>query len=388
MPADLKSGGASIVLRGLTKQFGDAVAVDEIDLEAKPGEFLTFLGPSGSGKTTTLNMIAGFLDVTRGELLIDDQPVHALPPHKRDIGMVFQQYALFPHMTVAQNVGYPLRQRPIAKPQRAVLVTAALAAVGLEGFGDRKPTELSGGQQQRVALARAIVYSPRVLLMDEPLGALDRKLRDQLQLEIKRIHAELGTTFVYVTHDQEEALALSDRIAVFNHGRIEQIGTAQELYDAPETIFCAQFLGESTLIRGTARRDGTSTLVEGGDDGSPFGVRATRGATLADGTDAVVIVRPERITLVPVDQALPVGNAVRGRIAEDVYLGNARKLQITLPDGTTGVVRETAAARTSCQSGDEVWLTFAAEDAVALVDDGTADANRPPVSASFAGVGA
>ncbi|WP_022927324.1 ABC transporter ATP-binding protein [Patulibacter americanus] len=377
MPADLQSGGASITLRGLTKHYGDAVAVAGIDLEARPGEFLTFLGPSGSGKTTTLNMIAGFIDVTAGELLIDGQAVHSLPPHKRDIGMVFQQYALFPHMTVAENVAYPLKQRKVEKGERGRLVTAALAAVGLDGYDARRPSELSGGQQQRVALARAIVYSPQVLLMDEPLGALDRKLRDTLQLEIKRIHAELGTTFVYVTHDQEEALALSDRIAVFNAGRIEQVGTAEELYDAPETVFCAQFLGESTLLQGTARPDGGATLVEGP------GVRVHAGRGHHSAGAAAVVVRPERITLVPATDDAPAGNAVRGRVTEDVYLGNGRKLQIELPDGSAGTVRETAAARSACRSGDEVWLTFSADDAVVLPDDG-ASAPTAPVAAGAA----
>ncbi|MDQ3899324.1 MAG: ATP-binding cassette domain-containing protein, partial [Actinomycetota bacterium] len=220
--------GASITLSKLTKRFGEFIAVDGIDLEARPGEFLTLLGPSGSGKTTTLNMIAGFESVTEGQLLIDGQPVQSLPPYKRNIGMVFQHYALFPHMTVGQNVAYPLRQRKVPKDRRGTLVREALQKVGLDDKEARMPRQLYGGQQQRDALARAMVYEPAVLLMDEPLGALDKKLRDTLQLEIKRIHQELGTTFVYVTHDQEEALVLSDRIAVFNEGRIEQVGTAEE----------------------------------------------------------------------------------------------------------------------------------------------------------------
>ena len=205
MSADRTPHGASITMRGLTKRYGPVTAVDAIDLDARPGEFLTLLGPSGSGKTTTLNMIAGFVDVTEGELLIDDREMTNLPPYKRNIGMVFQHYALFPHMSVAENVEYPLRQRSIPKQERRTMVAKALETVGLGNLGRRRPKELSGGQQQRVALARAMVYSPRVLLMDEPLGALDKKLRDSLQLEIKRIHAELGTTFVYVTHDQDEA---------------------------------------------------------------------------------------------------------------------------------------------------------------------------------------
>lgn len=201
-------------------------------------------------------MIAGFVDVTEGELRIDGRPVSDLPPFRRNIGMVFQHYALFPHMTVADNVEYPLRQRKVGKEQRRVKVAQALETVGLEAFGKRMPKALSGGQQQRVALARAMVYDPQVLLMDEPLGALDKKLRDALQLEIKRIHGELGTTFVYVTHDQDEALVLSDRIAVFNNARIEQIGTPSDLYENPASVFVARFLGESSLFHGTAEGNG------------------------------------------------------------------------------------------------------------------------------------
>nr|WP_205861711.1 ABC transporter ATP-binding protein [Planosporangium flavigriseum] len=346
----------------MTKRYGDATAVDAIDLEARPGEFLTLLGPSGSGKTTTLNMIAGFVDVTEGELLIDDKPVHSLPPYKRNIGMVFQHYALFPHMSVADNVAYPLHQRKVAKAERQRLVAEALKTVGLAHLGHRRPAQLSGGQQQRVALARAMVYSPRVLLMDEPLGALDKKLRDTLQLEIKRIHAELGTTFVYVTHDQDEALVLSDRIAVFNDGRIEQIGTATDLYERPSTVFVAQFLGESSLFHGEAISSGGGYGVH-----SPGGtLRAQRG-NASSGEPAALVVRPERIRLVPTDGAEPTAdNAVRGRVRQEIYLGNSRKLAIDLPDGSQVLVRESAGDISASRPGDDVWLTFRAEHAAVL----------------------
>jgi putative spermidine/putrescine transport system ATP-binding protein len=364
----------------LTKRYGGATAVDAIDLEAHPGEFLTLLGPSGSGKTTTLNMIAGFVDVTEGELLVDGEPVHSLPPHKRNIGMVFQHYALFPHMSVSDNVAYPLRQRKVPRSERQKLVSEALQTVGLAHLGHRRPQQLSGGQQQRVALARAMVYSPRVLLMDEPLGALDKKLRDSLQLEIKRIHAELGTTFVYVTHDQDEALVLSDRIAVFNEGRIEQIGTATDLYERPSTVFVAQFLGESSLLHGEAIGE------SGGYGVQSLGrtLRAQRG-NVRSGEPAVLVVRPERIRLLPVEQPEPSGNAVRGRVRQEIYLGSSRKLAIELADGSQVLVRESAGDISASRPGDEVWLTFRAEDAAVL---STSPADASPAATSPAGAAA
>jgi putative spermidine/putrescine transport system ATP-binding protein len=358
---DLSSHPASITLRRLTKRYLDAVAVDAIDLDVKPGEFLTLLGPSGSGKTTTLNMIAGFVDVTEGELLVDDKPIQELPPHKRNIGMVFQHYALFPHMSVGENVAYPLRQRKLAKQDRQELVNAALLTVGLSHLAHRMPRQLSGGQQQRVALARAMVYRPRILLMDEPLGALDKKLRDALQLEIKRIHEELGTTFVYVTHDQDEALVLSDRIAVFNDGKIEQVGTAQDLYERPDTVFVAQFLGESSLFGGLSTDDTSGRGVHSID--GPL--RALRG-NVRVGESAVVIVRPERIRLLPISQQRPAGNALRGRIRQEIYLGNSRKLEIELDDDSRALARESAGDISDTRPGDYVWLTFRAEDASIL----------------------
>jgi putative spermidine/putrescine transport system ATP-binding protein len=366
--------GASITMRGLVKRYGSVTAVDAIDLDARPGEFLTLLGPSGSGKTTTLNMIAGFVDVTEGELSIDGRPVTNLPPYKRDIGMVFQHYALFPHMSVADNVDYPLRQRSIDKSQRATMVADALTMVGLEHLGRRKPKELSGGQQQRVALARAVVYNPRVLLMDEPLGALDKKLRDTLQLEIKRIHADLGTTFVYVTHDQDEALVLSDRVAVFNDGRIQQIGTPSDLYEHPNSLFVAQFVGESSLFRGTL--DGDRVQAHGRT------LTATRGA-LPDSHTVAVVVRPERIAIHAGNAEPQADNAVPGRVIQQIYFGNARKVEVRLDDGSTVLVRESAgAALAPVHSDDTVWLTFRREDASVLAVDEAQAAPRTPTTAT------
>ncbi|MGV9799084.1 ABC transporter ATP-binding protein [Mycobacterium sp. NPDC003449] len=350
MSVEAAPHGASITLRRLTKTYGSVTAVDAIDLDARPGEFLTLLGPSGSGKTTTLNMIAGFADVTEGELLIDGRPVADLPPYRRNIGMVFQHYALFPHMTVVDNVEYPLRQRKVAKAQRREKVAAALRTVGLDGYGKRMPKELSGGQQQRVALARAMVYEPRVLLMDEPLGALDKKLRDSLQLEIKRIHGELGTTFVYVTHDQDEALVLSDRIAVFNNARIEQIGSPSELYEHPKSVFVARFLGESSLFHGTL--DDSHVVTAYGRRLVAERGGASRGASVA------VVVRPERLRIVTGDAEPEAVNAVPGTVVQEIYLGNSRKVEIRLPDDTVALVRESADDITATEAGQQVWLTF------------------------------
>ena len=358
MSIDHAPRGASITMRGLTKRYDSVTAVNAIDLEARPGEFLTLLGPSGSGKTTTLNMIAGFVDVTEGELQIDGQPVGDLPPYRRNIGMVFQEYALFPHMTVTHNVEYPLRQRKFAKAERREKVAAALQTVGLEDFGRRMPKALSGGQQQRVALARAIVYEPRVLLMDEPLGALDKKLRDSLQLEIKRIHGELGTTFVYVTHDQDEALVLSDRIAVFNDARIEQVGTPTELYERPESVFVAGFLGESSLFGGTVT-DGRTVDVGGRR------IVAGRGDFVRGDTVAVVV-RPERIRIVAGESEPAAVNAVPGTVIQEIYLGNSRKVEVRLSDDTMVLVRESAGNITPTEPGQHIWLTFDPDNAAIL----------------------
>jgi putative spermidine/putrescine transport system ATP-binding protein len=243
-----------ISLRGLTKHYGDVVAVDEIDLDIAQGEFFTMLGPSGSGKTTTLRMIAGFEIPDAGIVELSGEDVSRLPPYDRPVNTVFQDYALFPHMTVQENVEYGLRVRKVKKSERSERAADALAMVQLDSYGERKPAQLSGGQRQRVALARAIVNRPKVLLLDEPLGALDLKLRQEMQIELKRIQREVGITFVYVTHDQEEALTMSDRIAVFNHGRIEQLGPPAAVYEHPRSEFIAGFVGVSNVIERGGRR--------------------------------------------------------------------------------------------------------------------------------------
>lgn len=254
MPSLLGSETPDIRLTGLRKTYGDVVAVDSVDLEIARGEFFTMLGPSGSGKTTTLRMIAGFEIPTAGAVELGGKDVSRLPPYDRPVNTVFQDYALFPHMTVQENVAYGLMVKKVPKTERRLRANAALAMTRLEGYGDRKPAQLSGGQRQRVALARAIVNNPQVLLLDEPLGALDLKLRQEMQIELKRIQREVGITFVYVTHDQEEALTMSDRVAVFNRGRIEQVGPPAEVYEHPASEFIAGFVGVSNVIERDGRR--------------------------------------------------------------------------------------------------------------------------------------
>ncbi|MFM8350066.1 MAG: ABC transporter ATP-binding protein [Actinomycetales bacterium] len=357
--------GASVVLEGVTKAYGrDVLAVDDVDLTIAPGEFITLLGPSGSGKTTTLNMIAGFATPTTGRISVDGQIVNDIPPHKRAIGMVFQQYALFPHMTVAQNVEYPLKQRKIPKNQRMRMVQDALAMVRLENYAERLPRALSGGQQQRVAVARASVFSPALLLMDEPLGALDKKLREALQLELRRIHRVLGATIVFVTHDQEEALVMSDRIAVFNEGRIEQLGSAVDLYEAPATPFVANFLGESNMIHGELHvRDSGLTLV------GPLGVLRCRSSEVPPGA-GVAMVRPERMEIETDDiRRLPVTDAVNrisGVISEIIYLGSQQRLLIDVVQERrfVGIVEPDR----SLSVGQSVTMAFQADDTIGLVN--------------------
>ena len=361
------SRGVALSLRNLVKKYPGmpTPAVRDVNLDIAPGEFMTFLGPSGSGKTTTLNMIAGFVSVTSGEILIDSEDVARMPAHKRDIGMVFQHYALFPHMTAAQNVAFPLEQRKLSKDEIERRVRAALVSVHLEDYSARLPRHLSGGQQQRVAVARSVVYNPRVLLMDEPLGALDKHLREQLQSEITRLHRELGLTFVYVTHDQEEALALSDRIAVFNDGGIEQVGTPDELYESPLTVFVAEFLGDSNVLRGKVSQD-ERTLK-----GKHYELGLREGATgVEPGSSGAVVVRPERIhVLTDGETAQSTHNVLEATVSEVVYLGAARKVFIEFPWGGTGLVRESMRLASSAERGDRVRVAWAPEDSV-LVPDG------------------
>lgn len=324
--------GTQIRLSNVTKDYGLAIpAVNNISLTVEPGEFMTLLGPSGSGKTTTLNLIAGFETLTAGTITLDGADVGTLPPHKRDLGMLFQNYALFPHLTVAQNVAYPLRERKMPKVEIARRVAEVLELVQLPGRDGNYPSQLSGGQQQRVALARAIVFNPKALLLDEPLGALDRNLRGALQAEIRRIHREVGSTFVFVTHDQEEAMNLSDRIALFNSGHIEQVGTPEELYRAPETLFTATFLGDSNVF----------DLGEGGFDTSavwedqtwsidPRTVAARSGVR----SHSAVVVRPEDVRIARDNSEVPPGaNSVSARIRDLEYMGSYRTAMLDLGRG-------------------------------------------------------
>ncbi len=312
---------------GVEKTYdGVTRVVDHLDLDIARGEFLTLLGPSGSGKTTTLMMLAGFEVPTAGEILLEGRAIGRLPPHRREIGMVFQHYALFPHMTVADNVGFPLSVRGLPRDEIARRVQKALAMVQLGRLGDRRPAQLSGGQQQRVAVARALVYEPKLVLMDEPLGALDKQLREQMQLEVRRLHRELGVTMVYVTHDQGEALTMSDRIAVFHQGRIQQIGTPDAVYRRPINAFVAGFIGENNRLTGVVeRRDGEICVVTSGG-----GVRLAGVCTedLAPGRRALVSIRPEQVTL---GDAAGLDCALSGTLAEAIYLGDHLRLRVAVP---------------------------------------------------------
>jgi len=313
----------------LTKTFGEVLAVDDFCLDICCGEFVTLLGPSGSGKTTTLRMVAGFEEPTSGEVYIDGLPMSNVAPEKRNTGMVFQSYTLFPHMTVAENIAFPLKMRRSGKVETEGKIQEALRLIRLPGYGDRFPRQLSGGQQQRVALARAVVFNPRVLLMDEPLGALDKKLREEMQLEIKHIQREIHITVIYVTHDQSEALTMSDRIVIMHQGRIQQVGTPDELYEKPVNRFVADFIGNTNLL------DCTVSSIEGGI----CRVTTTNGASFdlpyqpsfGVGATLQLALRPERILLVAESANVP--NAQRGVVEERIYLGDVIRYQIKLDSG-------------------------------------------------------
>ena len=311
-------------IRGIRKDYGAVTAVRDVSLSVRQGEFMTFLGPSGSGKSTTLYILAGFQDPTEGDILLNGTSLLSTPSHKRNIGMVFQRYTLFPHLTVGENVAFPLRIRRLAKAEIDRRVKEALRLVRLEGFEDRKPALMSGGQQQRVALARALVYEPPVLLMDEPLSALDKKLREEIQFEIRRIHQETGVTILYVTHDQEEALRLSDRIAVFSHGQIDQIGTGAELYADPATRFVAAFVGDSNFIdANVVATDGRFARLSLQGGVTLDGVPLHGGAA---GSTASLMLRPERITLSRGRQP----NALTGTVRDMTFLGNNTQVLVDL----------------------------------------------------------
>ncbi len=348
-----------VTLAGVSKAYGRTVAVNNVSLEVGEGEFVTLLGPSGSGKTTTLMLIAGFERPTGGEILVRGESVVARPPEKRDIGMVFQSYALFPHMTVFENVAFPLRTRRLAGPEVAKRVDEALAAVRMSGLDARYPRQLSGGQQQRIALARALVYRPSLLLMDEPLGALDKKLREEMQSEIKTLQRELGITTLYVTHDQQEALALSDRIAIMNGGDVIQVGSPLVLYERPATDFVAGFLGDVNLVEGIAAEAARGLLRVQIADGPE--VVTHGGPPLAPGKRVRLTIRPERLELGTTEQAGP--NAWRGRIREVVFHGELVRYGVEVPSGVVlRVTRPFRGPDTLFARGEEIWLTSRPED--------------------------
>jgi spermidine/putrescine ABC transporter ATP-binding subunit len=330
--------GAPIKIEKLSKHFGKFVAVQEANLDIKAGEFLTFLGPSGSGKTTTLMMVAGFLIPTYGDIVIAENSIVTIPPHKRNIGMMFQHYALFPHMSVADNIAFPLQMRRMPKDKIKERVDWVLGLVQLSEFKNRRPHQLSGGQQQRVALARAVVFEPSVLLLDEPLGALDAKLRENMQIELKQMHATLGTTVLYVTHDQEEALTLSDRICVFNEGRIMQVGTPDDLYNLPENRFVADFIGETNFLTGkvAAKEDNGCTVR--------LDETITMNGLLRASFDhpekwATYSLRPEKILVG--ESADQVENSYVGIVQEFLYLGEFTKYRIELSPNIELTVKAT-----------------------------------------------
>jgi len=370
------AGVPMLALDGVGRHFGDFVAVDDVNLELPQGEFLTLLGPSGSGKSTTLYMTAGFDRPSSGDIRILGESVLGLSPNRRNVGMVFQRYSLFPHMTVWENVAFPLSVRRFSGAEIRRRVGDTLRLVQLSDFAHRKPSALSGGQQQRVALARALVYEPRILLMDEPLSALDRKLREDLQHEIRSLHERLDVTIVYVTHDQEEALQLSDRIAVFNHGRIVQVGSGEQLYRRPANSFVASFIGASTFLVTTVRstRDGVATLAM---DNAEDVIRGPVVDGLDPGRPALVMLRPERLRL----RAEPPGddcNAVRVRVREAVFLGDNVSYVTETGDGTEIRVKEAehAVGDGGFRAGDECWLSWHPGETHVFSDWEDADVHR------------
>ncbi|MER2536472.1 MAG: ABC transporter ATP-binding protein [Rhizobiaceae bacterium] len=352
--------GASIEIQGLKKTYGPLTVVDRISLSVAPGEFISLLGSSGSGKTTTLMMVAGLTMPDAGEIVIGGREISRLPPEKRALGVVFQSYALFPHYTVFNNVAFPLRLRKVAEADIKRQVQEVLDKVGLSALGGRKIGQLSGGQQQRVALARAIVFSPPVLLMDEPLGALDRKLRDQLQTEIKRIQRDLGVTVIYVTHDQEEALALSDRIAVMKDGRIDQIGTPDEIYEKPGSPFIAGFLGESNFIDVTRGRNAgdDAQVVCVADLARSFVGRLANDAARA--TDLVAVIRPEAIEIA--GDGTRLDNQIEGVVEQRDFMGATIRIAVRCSLGKLVVRVSRLHLATNCAIGRPVSLTWRSRD--------------------------
>jgi putative spermidine/putrescine transport system ATP-binding protein len=359
----------ALSVTGLTKSYDGVAALQSVDLDVRPGELLTLLGPSGSGKTTLLMSIAGFADPDAGRIRLDGRDITFLPPHRRGIGMVFQQYALFPHLSIAENVAYPLKVRRVPKAERDASVTTALRLVQLEAEALRRPEQLSGGQQQRVALARALVFRPPVLLMDEPLGALDRKLRAEMQIEIRSIQKSLGITTVYVTHDQEEALAISDRIAIVNRGRIEQIDSPARIYGSPASTFVADFIGDSNLFEGALAPSVDGVLHFRAAAGITFPVRV-RVQTEPTETP-VALVRPENVQI---RSAATTECPHRGSVKQVVYMGSTMNLQIATEAGAIVLAKVNPGSIEDIPGiHQDIWFGWRAEDPVLV----PASAPRP-----------
>ncbi len=355
---------ALLTLRGLHKVFDTQEALNGLDLDVYEGEFLTLLGPSGCGKTTTLRIIAGLEMPTEGEVLLSGEDITHLPPEKRQVNTVFQNYALFPHMNVEKNIAYGLRMRGASRQEMREAVEKMLALVQLEGFAKRTPLQLSGGQRQRVAIARSLVLSPRILLLDEPLGALDLQLRRQMQQELKRMQRSLGITFIYITHDQEEALGMSDRVALMREGRFVQIGSPQALYERPETAFAASFIGETNLLKGRA-----AAVKESGVLMDVGGVTLPCDSDLwiSPGDPLCLSIRAERLYMSPV----PVKELCQlsGTLAENRYAGGERVCMLRLPDGQTLKARHPTEGETPCRIGDTVYCWWHQSSAVLVHDD-------------------
>ena len=342
---------------------GESLVIKDLNLDVARGEFLTLLGPSGSGKTTCLMMLAGFEPATHGEIYLDARPINAVPPHRRGIGMVFQNYALFPHMTVNENLAFPLQVRRVNKNEIESRIKRALDMVRLGGFGTRRPGQLSGGQQQRVAVARALVFDPKLVLMDEPLGALDKQLREQMQYEIKHIHDNLEVTVVYVTHDQSEALTMSNRICVFNEGIIEQLASPTDLYERPDNAFVAQFIGENNTLSGQVNSvNGNHCQVQ--TDGGAT-VEALKVNVNASGDRTTLSLRPERVEVNPEPGKFP--NVFDARVEELIYLGDHIRTRASVCGQTDFIVKiPNASEHAVLQAGDSVKFGWSAEDCRAL----------------------
>lgn len=363
MPEDAKPTHA-LELEGIGKKYFNAVAVQDVSISLQKSEFLTLLGPSGSGKTTTLKIIAGFETPDTGVVRINGRDMTAAAPQDRNLGMVFQHYALFPHMTVAQNIGFPLAMRNTRREEARRRVAEALEMVGMSRFSKRRPAQLSGGQQQRVALARAMVFRPELLLMDEPLGALDKKLRQRLQVEIVKLQKETGITVVFVTHDQDEALMMSDRIAIYRDGKIEQVGSAESLYETPSSTFVADFMGESNIITGVIADRETSTLSS---DNADIPIHRNGSKSLVG--NAAVVIRPERIRLRAAKPGPGDPNtvALTGTLTQTLYLGNSRRYVVTLPHGQQfTALCPPACSWSDLSVGDEVCVEWYISDSVTV----------------------